>query len=134
MYAAGQPHHHKDSCVRVIQAVADGQLTVAIDTEIIQEILYRYGSLQQWEAATAMASDVLTLASVVYPITLEDIRLTVDLFAGYATKGVTARDLIHVAVMKTNGLSEIVSVDNHFDLIDGITRIDPVDYVYSPPS
>jgi predicted nucleic acid-binding protein len=43
-------------------------------------------------------------------------------------KGVTARDLIHVAVMKTNSLSEIISVDEHFDLIESITRIDPGDY------
>jgi uncharacterized protein len=128
MYAAGRPHPYKDSCIRVMQAVADGQLTAAIDTEIVQEILYRYGALEQWEVATAMASDVLTLASVVYPITLEDIRLTVDLFAGYARKGVTARDLIHVAIMKNNGLSEIISVDDHFDLIEGIMRIDPLNY------
>jgi predicted nucleic acid-binding protein len=129
MYAAGQLHLYKDSCTQVMQAVADGQIAAAIDTEIIQEILYRYGALRRWEVATAMAADVLTLASVVYPISVEDIRLTVNLFASYAIKGVTARDLIHVAVMKTNSLTEIISVDNHFDLVEGITRIDPADYV-----
>jgi predicted nucleic acid-binding protein len=128
MYAAGRPHPYKDSCTRVMEAVANGHLAAAIDTEIIQEILYRYGSLRQWELAVNMASDVMTLASVVYPITAEDIHLTIDLFAGYAYQGVTARDLIHVAVMKSNSLQVIVSVDEHFDQVEGITRIDPAQF------
>jgi predicted nucleic acid-binding protein len=111
-----------------MEAVANGHLAAAIDTEIIQEILYRYGSLRQWELAVNMASDVMTLASVVYPITAEDIHLTIDLFAGYAYQGVTARDLIHVAVMKSNSLQVIVSVDEHFDQVEGITRIDPAQF------
>ena len=36
-----------------------------------------------------------------------------------------ARDVIHVAVMQNNGLTEIISTDAHFDLIEGITRLDP---------
>jgi predicted nucleic acid-binding protein len=128
MYAAGRPHPYKDACTRVLEAVASGHLAAVIDTEIIQEILCRYGALRQWELATSMASDVMTLASMIYPITAEDIHLTVDLFARYANRGVTARDLIHVAVMKTNLLQLIISVDEHFDLIEGITRIDPAQF------
>jgi len=134
MYAAGQPHRYKAPCSQILKAVADGRLSVAIDTEIIQEILYRYGALQRWEVAVPMASDVLTLATIIYPVTEEDIRLTIDLYNHYARKGVTARDLIHVAVMKTNELSEIISVDEHFDLVDGIRRIDPANYASSLPA
>jgi predicted nucleic acid-binding protein len=108
--------------------VTEGELSVAIDTEIIQEILCRYGALQRREIAVPMALDVLTLAISIYPVTEEDIRLTVDLFERDARKGATARDLIHAAVMKTKGLTEIISVDALFDLIDGIRRIDPASY------
>lgn len=59
---------------------------------------------------------------------MADLRVSIDLFSSYAKKGVTARDLIHVAVMKSNNLEEIISVDEHFDLIEGINRIDPADY------
>jgi predicted nucleic acid-binding protein len=35
------------------------------------------------------------------------------------------RDWLHLAVMLNNGITEIISVDRHFDDIEGITRIDP---------
>ena len=125
MYAAGQPHHYKDACVWVMGEIARGRLTAVINTEIIQEILYRYGALQRWEIATAMSTNLLTLVPVVYPVSAADICLTVKLFQRHAPQGIKARDLIHVAVMQNNGLTQIISTDKHFDLIDGITRLDP---------
>ena len=125
MYAAGQPHKYKNACVWVMGEIAQGRLTAVIDTEIIQEILYRYGALQRWEIATAMSANLLTLVPVVYPVSAADIRLTVKLFQQYAPQGIKARDLIHAAVMQNNGLTQIISTDKHFDLIDGVTRLDP---------
>ena len=106
--------------------VAEGRLNAAIDTETIQEILYRYGALRQWSIATALASNLLDVVETVYPVLPSDASLTIDLFERYAPKGVTARDLVHVAVMKSNDLAEIVSTDSHFDLVEGIRRLDPV--------
>jgi hypothetical protein len=127
MYAAGQPHAFKAPCVKIMKAIADGRLSVAIDTEIVQGILYRYGAQQRWDMAVAMAEDVMTMAAMSFPVTSQDMRLTVDLFRHYAQQGATARDLVQTAVMKMNGLVTINSVDVHFDLIEGIQRIDPVD-------
>jgi predicted nucleic acid-binding protein len=39
MYAAGKDHRSRAACVYVMQEIAEGRLIVAIDTEIIQEIL-----------------------------------------------------------------------------------------------
>jgi len=128
MYAAGQPHRYKIPCSQIMKAIAEERFAVAIDTEIIQEILYRYGALQRWEIAVSMALDVMTLTPTILPVTEEEIQLTVDMFDRYAKKGATARDLIHAAVMKTNDLAEIISVDEHFDMVDGIQRIDPISY------
>lgn len=125
MYAAGKPHAFKEACVWLLTQIAEGELLAAVDTEIIQEILYRYGALQEWQMATTMATNLLELVSVVYPVTSADIKLTVALFTQYASKGVRARDLIHVAVMRNNGLTEIVSTDVHFDQIGGVKRLDP---------
>ena len=126
MYAAGKPHLFKEACTWILTQIAAGELLAAIDTEIIQEILYRYGALQEWKLATTMAISVLDLVPVVYPVTPADIALTVSLFEQYAPKGVRARDLIHVAVMRNNGLTKIISTDAHFDQIAGVTRLDPV--------
>jgi predicted nucleic acid-binding protein len=42
MYAAGKSHHLKEPCQRVILAIAKGELNAVTDTEVFQEILYRY--------------------------------------------------------------------------------------------
>ena len=96
-----------------------------VPVEIIQEILYRYGVLQRFQIATTMSASLLSLVSTIYPVSSEDIYLTLQLFHRYAPQGIKARDLIHVAVMKNNGLTKVISADKHFDLVDGITRLDP---------
>ena len=125
MYAAGEEHPYKRSCSWLMQELAEGRLNAAIDVEMIQEILYRYGSLHLWDIATTLATTLLDLAPVVYPVVAADVRLAVDLFRHYAPNGVRARDLLHVAVMQNNGLTEIISTDQHFDQIVGIARLDP---------
>lgn len=125
MYAAGQDHPLKVPCARIMTEIANARLDVAIDTEIIQEILYRFGALRRWDIAAAMASNLLELVPVVYPIRLVEANLTIELFNQYAPQGIPARDLIHVAVMNLNDLTHIISTDDHFDLIPGITRLDP---------
>ena len=105
--------------------ISQGRLPAAISSEIIQEILYRYGVLQRWQVAATMSANLLTLVPTVYPVSSTDIRLMVKLFQQYAPQGVNARDLVHAAVMQNNGLTIIISTDKHFDLINGITRLDP---------
>ncbi|MGH2351520.1 MAG: type II toxin-antitoxin system VapC family toxin [Chloroflexota bacterium] len=126
MYAAGEPHAYKEACLWVLTEIAAGRISAAIDTEAIQEILYRYGAQQRWELAVAVANELLIAVPAVYPVDTTDIRLAIQLFQQYAPQGVKARDLIHAAVMQNNGLTEIISTDAHFDRIEGITRMDPL--------
>lgn len=125
MYAAGREHPYRESCRWVMGEIAAGRLEAAIDTEIVQEVLYRYGAIGRWRVGATLAENLLDLVDKVYPVQPEDIRLTVELFRRYAAEGIPARDVIHVAVMRNNGLSEIISTDTHFDLIEGIRRLDP---------
>ena len=125
MYAASRAHPYREACAWVMTEMAEGRLAVAIDTEAIQEILYRYGELQHWEIGTVLANSLLDLAPIIYPVGLGDVRLAIDLFQRYAPQGVKARDLIRVAVMRNRGLTRIISTDQHFDQIAGIVRLDP---------
>ncbi len=125
MYAVGGEHPYRLPCQKVMVAIASDALKAAIDTEIVQEILHRYGSLQQYTEAVAVAEDLLSVVDLVYPVTLRDIQRAIELFGVYAPHGVRARDTIHAAVMQNNGIRSIVSADRHFDLIEGIQRIDP---------
>ena len=125
MYAAGKPHVYKEACVWLLTEIADGRLPAAIDTEIIQEILYRYGSLRRWDIAVQMSTSLMDMMPVVYSIQIVDMYTAVELAARYGPQGIKARDLIHAAVMQNNGLTQIVSTDKHFDQIEGIIRLDP---------
>lgn len=125
MYAAGKPHIYKEACVWLLTEIADGRLSAAIDTEIIQEILYRYGALRRWDVAVQMAANLMDMMPVVYSIQISDMYTAVELTARYGPQGIKARDLIHAAVMQNNGLTHIISTDKHFDQIEGITRLDP---------
>lgn len=127
MYAAGKQHVYKEPCAWVLSEVANGALPAAIDTEIVQEVLYRYGALQEWKFAAEMAEGLLDLLPVVLPVTGADMRRAVQLFAEHAPRGVRARDVLHAAVMYNNGLTHIISTDKHFDELPHITRLDPHD-------
>ncbi len=125
MYAAGGDHPSKEACTWVMGEIVEGRLAVAINTEIIQEVLYRYGALQRWDIAIGIASDLLNIIPTIYSVVEADARLAVDLFKQYSAQGIKSRDLFHVAVMQNNGLATIISTDTHFDHIPGITRLDP---------
>lgn len=127
MYAAGRDHIYKEACTRILSEIADGRLYAAIDTEIVQEILYRYGALQEQDLAVEMAVGLLDLVPIVLPVTADDMRTAVRLFDQYAPRGVKARDVLHAAIMQSNGLTQIISTDRHFDHFSSITRLDPRD-------
>jgi len=125
MYAAGREHPYKAACAWLMTEIVEGRVAVAIDTEIIQEILYRYGALQCWEIGARLVENLLDIVPQVYPILIADVRTAIALFRKYAPQGVKARDTIHAAVMFNNGLAKIISTDAHFDRIEGIVRLDP---------
>lgn len=123
MYAAGADHPRKSACVWVMQEIARGRVNAAVDTEIIQEILHRFGAIRQWAVGSTMAENLLDLVPTVYPVHAGDLRKAINVFRKYGPQGITARDALHVAVMLNNGLTHILSTDTHFDLVVGITRI-----------
>ncbi len=125
MYAAGKDHPYKESCVWVLTEIANGRLDTVINSEIIQEVLYRYGAIQQWQIGAQMAQNLLDLVPTVLPVTTNDMKTAVSLFDQHAPQGVKARDVLHTAVMHNHQLTHIISTDKHFDQIDGITRLDP---------
>lgn len=125
MYAAGRDHPYRESCIWVLTEIANGRLNTVIDAEIIQEVLYRFGAIQQWQLGAQMAQNLLELVPTVLPVSVNDMKTAVSLFTQYAPNGVKARDLLHTAVMQNHQLTHIISTDKHFDQIDGTIRVDP---------
>ncbi|MEN3002631.1 MAG: type II toxin-antitoxin system VapC family toxin [Armatimonadota bacterium] len=127
MYAAGREHPYKAPCQAILTQIAQGNLIVAIDVEIIQEILHRYGAQGRHNEAVQLATDLLTLVPLVYPVTAQDVHRAIELFQRYAPQGIRSRDVIHIAIMLNNGIHEIISTDKHFDMVADIRRIDPME-------
>ena len=123
MYAAGRDHPYKAACVWLMQEVARDRLNVAIDTEVAQEILHRFSSIGQPELGIRMATRLLDLAPTVYSVNERDIRQAIEIFRNQPPRHIRSRDALHAAVMRNNGVTHIISADQHFDFIEGITRI-----------
>jgi uncharacterized protein len=127
MYAAGAEHPYRAPCRWIMAEIAGERLNALIDVEIIQELLHRYGALGRHGEAVAIAREVIEIIPSVLAITSADVQTAIDLFQQYAPQGLRARDVLHLAVMLNNGLTDIVSSDGHFDLVPGIHRIDPIE-------
>ncbi|MFQ6073324.1 MAG: type II toxin-antitoxin system VapC family toxin [Methanosarcinales archaeon] len=128
MYSAGKPHKYKEPCSNILNYIRMGFLDIAIDTEIIQEILYRYHNIGLAKKGIELSGYLLALKLTILPVTHEDIILALKCYEKYYTKGVKPRDTIHVAVMINNNINTIISTDKHFDLIENIERIDPIEF------
>lgn len=128
MYAAGKPHPYKDPCIQILSDVENSILSALVNTEIFQELLYRYYHIKIAEKGIELCRNILQLPFKIMPITEKDIRLEIDLFESYQNKGLKPRDAIHAATMKNNNINKIITADKDFDLIDFIQRIGPLNY------
>ncbi len=125
MYAAGREHPLKVPCVAVLRRVAREELDVLTNAEVLQEILYRYSAIDELQKGLHLARlAVDQVAGEVLPVTLADMHRAFDMLERHGTE-ITGRDAVHAATMLNNGLTHIISADSHFDMIEGITRLDP---------
>jgi len=126
IYAAGKPSEYKEPCTKVLHNIRTGKLSVAIDTEIVQEILYRYHRIGLHEEAIKLAWYLLRLKPKVLPISQRDVESSIQLYHKYSIKGIPPRDTIHLATMLNNEIRKIITVDKHFgEVITEVKRVDP---------
>lgn len=125
MYAAGQEHPLKAPCVRILRRVAGEELEAVTSTEVLQEILYRYGTVGETQRGLRLARlAVEQVGGAILPVTLKDMQRAFELVERHGD-AIAARDAVHAATMLNNGLTRLLSADTHFDAIAGITRMDP---------
>ncbi|MCD4846439.1 MAG: type II toxin-antitoxin system VapC family toxin [Methanosarcinales archaeon] len=125
MYAAGKPHEFKEPCISILSKVQSGELNAAIDTEVFQEILYRYHHINLSDKGVDLAWSMMDIGFDVLPVTKKVVEVSLYFYQQYQNKGISPRDIIHVATMMQNDIKKIVSVDRHFDIIEEVQRIDP---------
>ena len=125
VYAAGRPHDLNDPSARVLELAARRPSAFFTDAEVLQEILHRYCALKAWPAARGrFAAFAALMRGRVEPMTALDVERAAVL--ADSQPRLSARDLIHVAVMQRVGTNRIVTADAGFDGVDSIERLDPM--------
>ena len=121
MYLVGGEHAHKVDARQVLERLAAERRALLTSSEIFQEILHRYVSIDRRDMIER-AFDVLQgVVDEVFPVEEQDVLLAKDLV--HASGWLSARDALHVAVMRRHQISEIVSFDRGFDAVTGIKRL-----------
>jgi predicted nucleic acid-binding protein len=119
MYVAGREHPHREPSLRFFEAVRDNKIEACSSTEVLQEILYRYSALHQFDMARDVYNLFVALCPIIHPVTLADTNGARDLVA---EQRLSARDALHAAVMLNRGIKWIATFDRDFDRVAGIRR------------
>lgn len=121
MYLVGAPHPHKADAQRLLEAsVARGERLVT-DAEVLQEILHRYVAIDRRDGIQPAFDALLSVVDEVYAVTREDVLEAKDVALGI--KRLSARDALHVAVMRRHSVPTILSFDRGFDGVPGLKRL-----------
>ena len=112
-----------EGCRRVIEAVAEGVLDARISTAVLEEF-WHLELRSRPPGLSGATRDYYELFTPLLPITDNTFRTAVELRVRSA---LGANDRLHVAVSIEHGIDEIVTVDDAFAKVPGITRIDPLD-------
>ncbi len=121
MYLVGASHLNKDRTIVLLnQMVRDGERLVT-SVEVYQEILHRYVGINRPDAIDDAFQSLDAIADDVLPFGMSEVRSARAILS--AVDGLSARDALHVAVMRTAGASRIFSFDTGFDSCPGIERL-----------
>lgn len=121
MYLVGTPHPHKIDAQRALeQVIAQGKRLVT-DAEVLQEILHRYQSINRLDAVQPAFNALLGVVDDVYPVEAIDVKTAKDILLG--TPRLSSRDALHLSIMRRRNIAQILTFDQGFDGLPGITRI-----------
>ena len=121
MYLVGAPHPNKDRVVTLLtQLVSTGERFIT-DVEVYQEILHRYTAIRRLEAIAPAFDSLDRIVDDVFTYGMAEIRAARALVT--SINGLSARDALHVSVMRKSGANLILSFDDGFDACPEIRRL-----------
>jgi len=120
MYVAGRDHPNRAPSLRLLERARAGEIRICSSTEVLQEILYRYTSIDRRETGFRVYDLFVAFCPVVFPVTLADTDRAKELLT--RVHGPSVRDAVHAAVMLNNDVQEIATFDRGFDSIEGVRR------------
>jgi uncharacterized protein len=130
MYAMGAESRFKDPCAQILRAGAADKAVLVTSAETLQEVLHLYRSIGRHKEIQATFDAISAAVKRILPVTHEDVEEARRL--GERTRsgsGASARDLVHAAVARRQGLREILTVDAGFASIPGVVVVDPLEWM-----
>lgn len=121
MYLVGAEHPHKVDARRLLERAIAEKRRLVTDAEVLQEILHRYVAIDRRDAIHPCFEVLLEVVDEVLAVDLEIVERARDIVIGHPD--LTARDAIHLAVMREHDIEHILSFDRHFDGLPGISRL-----------
>jgi len=121
MYLIGGEHPHKVDARRLLERAIAEKRRLVTDAEVLQEVLHRYVAIDRRDAIQPCFEVLNEVVDEVLPIDLEIVEGARDIVIGHPN--LTARDAIHLAVMREHGIEQILSFDRHFDGLPGVSRL-----------
>jgi predicted nucleic acid-binding protein len=121
MYLVGADHPHKADARRLLEhAIAAGERLVT-DAEVLQEILHRYTAIDRRDAIQPAFDAILGVVDEVFAVTAADVDRAKAIVMG--KRRLSARDALHVALMERERIEHVMSFDQGFDGLPGVTRL-----------
>ena len=121
MYLVGAPHPNKDAARAALERIINRGEKMVTSAEVMQEILHRYGAIRRPDAIQPAFDALLGVVDEVYAVESEDVQRARDVMMGIGK--LSARDALHVAVMKRRGITRVLSFDVGFDAVGWVERV-----------
>ncbi len=122
MYLVGNDTHpNRALAKRILSELMNSGEKLVTDAEVYQEILHRYAAIDR-KPSIQMAFDALDIIiDECFPVTFRDVVAAKEVLLAYS--GVSSRDALHVAIMRSRKITRILTFDQEFDRIPEIVRV-----------
>ena len=121
MYLVGPAHPHKTDAQRWVEKLIGERRRLVTDAEVLQEILHRYVAIHRREAIQPAFDALLGFVDEVLPVDRGIVSRAQRIVLGYHQ--LSAREAVHLAVMESHGIEQILSFDKGLDNFPGIKRL-----------
>ena len=121
MYLVGAPHPNKDRVKKLLERLIEEKERFVTDVEVYQEILHRYTAIRQADAIDAAFASLDAITDETMTFGMSEIRAAREIVG--SVDGISARDALHVSIMRSAGVNRILSMDRGFDACVGIERL-----------
>jgi predicted nucleic acid-binding protein len=121
MYLVGAAHPHKLDAQRLVETALSAGERLVTNAEVLQEVCHRYVAIRRQDMLQPAFDAVLGIVDDVFPIERDDVDEAKDTLLRYTS--LSARDAIHIAVMRRRAIERIMTFDRGFDAHPAVTRL-----------